>query len=317
MDIAGVDLVAEDISRPLKGPHGEQLGAIVEVNAGPGLLMHLKPAVGEPRPVGRAIVDHLFDENESGRIPVVGVTGSKGKTTVSRLVGRMLKLTGKHVGLACGDGLFFDRRLAKAGNCANWAAAHRVLITRSVEAAVFENGCRTILSEGLAYDRCLVGVVTNIDPDDLEPEFYIESADQLANVYRAQVDLVLDNGVAVLNAADARVAEFAALCDGEVIFFSHDPDAAALQEHLFNSGRAVLLREGRIVLVTGAESSVLSELRLIPMAAHAAPTYQTENVLAAIAAAWALGISRELIRAVIQTFDPSRSEATLSAAINA
>lgn len=305
LDIAGIDLVAEDISRPLR----EQRGAIVEINAGPGLLMHLKPATGESRPVGRAIVDHLFAAGENGRIPIVGVTGSRGKTTVSRLIGRMLKLSGKQVGLACGDGLFFDRRRAKAGNCANWAAAHRVLLTRSVEAAVFENGRRAILSEGLAYDRCSVGIVTNIDPGDIDPEFFIENAEQIANIYRTQVDLVLDDGTAVLNATDSRVAELASLCDGEVMFFSRDPAAAPLSQHLANGGRAVLLHDRQIVLTTGGESSALTEVSLIPMTANAAAAYQTENVLAAVAAAWALGIPRELIRAVIETFDPSRDEA--------
>jgi cyanophycin synthetase len=259
--------------------------------------------------VGRAIVDHLFAEYENGRIPIVGITGSKGKTTVSRLVGRMLKLTGKHVGLACGDGLFFDRRPAKKGNCANRASAHRVLLTRSVEAAVFENGRRTILAEGLAYDRCSIGVVTNIDPNDTDPEFYIEDPEQLVNVFRTQVDLVLGDGVAILNAADPLVADMASLCDGEVIFFSRDADAAPLSDHLFNGGRAVLVRDGRIVLVTGEESVALAELKFISMTTHDAPAFQTENVLAAVASAWALGISRELIRAVIETFDPRRDEA--------
>lgn len=305
LDIAGIDLVAEDISRPLR----EQGGAIVEINAGPGLLMHLKPVTGKPRPVGRAIVDHLFAEGENGRIPIVGVTGSKGKTTVSRLVGRMLKLSGKHVGLACGDGLFFDRRRAKAGNCANWAAAHRVLLTRSVEAAVFENGRRAILSEGLAYDRCSVGIVTNIDPADLDLDFHIDSPDQLINVFRTQVDLTLDDGAAILNATDPLVAELASLCDGEVIFFSREPDAAPLAKHLVSGGRAVMLRNEQIMLVQGTESTLLSEPRLIPMTANAAPAFQAENLLAAIAAAWALGISRELIRAVIESFDPGRDEA--------
>ncbi len=311
LDIAGIDLVAEDISRPLR----EQRGAIVEINAGPGLLMHLKPAVGKPRPVGRAIIDHLFADDENGRIPIVGVTGSKGKTTVSRLVGRMLKLSGKHVGLACGDGLFFDRRRAKAGNCANWASAHRVLLTRSVEAAVFENGRRTILSEGLAYDRCSVGVVTNIDPTDFDPDFHIDSTELLVNVFRTQVDLVLDNGAAVLNASDPLVADFALLCDGEIIFFGRDPDATPLAGHLSNGGRAVLLREHRIMLTVGTESTALTDLNSIPMTANGAPNFQTENVLAAVAAAWALGISHDLIRAVIETFDPIRDEALDKAAL--
>lgn len=305
LDIAGIDLVTESVAWPL----AQQRSAIVEVNAGPGLLMHLKPAIGEPRPVGRAIVDHLFGNEADGRIPIVGVTGSKGKTTVSRLVGRMLKLSGRHVGLACGDGLFFDRRRARDGNRADHASARRVLLTRSVEAAVFENGLRTILADGLAYDRCTVGVVTNMRDDDRDAEFYIDNADQLANVYRTQVDVVLGTGVAVLNADDARVAALAPLCDGEVVFFGRDPETSPLTEHLFNGGRAVLLDGNSIMLATGASAVMLTSLGQLPMTAANAAPFQAENAMAAIAAAWSLGISQELIRAVIETFDPTRDEA--------
>ena len=91
LDIAGIDLVCEAISKPLD----VQRGAIVEVNAGPGLLMHIKPAVGQPRPVGEAIVDHLFEKDEDSRIPVVGVTGSGGKTPVEGLSAHLSRLPGK------------------------------------------------------------------------------------------------------------------------------------------------------------------------------------------------------------------------------
>ena len=304
LDIAGVDLVAEDISRPLE----EQGGAIVEINAGPGLLMHLKPAAGMPRPVGRAIVDHLFSEGDSGRIPIVGITGSKGKTMVARLVARMLKLSGKHVGLACGDGLFFNRRAAQKGNCATWAAGQRVLMTRSVEAAVFENNARSILSEGLAYDKCLVGVVTNIDAAAFDPEFFIDTPEQLVNVFRTQVDVVLPDGVAVLNAGDSLTAGLASLCDGEVIFFGFDPDLPALTEQREQGLRATFIRDGWAVMASGAHEMPLASVATIPVASPEAPLFQTENMLAAVAAAWALGISHELIRAVIQSFVPGHDE---------
>ena len=303
LDIAGVDLVAEDISRPLE----EQGGAIVEINAGPGLLMHLKPAEGTPRPVGRAIVDHLFTENDNGRIPIVGITGSKGKTTVARLVARMLKLSGKHVGLACGDGLFFNRRTAQKGNCATWAAGQRVLMTRSVEAAVFENNARSILSEGLAYDKCSVGVVTNVDAAALDAEFFIGTPELLVNVFRTQVDVVLPDGVAVLNAGDALVAGLAALCDGEVIFFGIDPELPALVEQRTTDSRATFIRDGWVVMASGAHEMPLAQLATMPLAADS-PAFQTENVLAAVATAWALGISHELIRAVMQNFVPGQDE---------
>src|SRR5574343_1329067 len=158
LDIAGIDLVCQDISKPL----ADQGGAIVEVNAGPSLLMHIKPGVGKPRPVGKAIVDNLFAASATGRVPLVGVSGTRGKTAVARLVGHLMHLSGRKVGLACSDGIFLGRRQVQKTDAANWGAGHRLLLNRTVEGAVIENGARTILGEGLAYDRCSVGIVTNI-----------------------------------------------------------------------------------------------------------------------------------------------------------
>ncbi|XQU68267.1 cyanophycin synthetase [Cupriavidus sp. H18C1] len=306
LDIAGIDLVAEDISRPL----AEQGGAIVEVNAGPGLLMHLKPAAGTPRPVGRAIVDHLFPPAadgdapaDDGRIPVVGITGTNGKTVVAKLVARLLQLSGRHTGLACSDGLYLDRRLVEGGDRANWEAATRVLKNRAVEAAVFENDSGTMLSEGLAYDRCLVGVVTNIDTPDHLGHYYIEDAEKMYSVLRTQVDVVLKHGAAVLNARDPLVVEMADLCDGDVIFFGASAELPAIAQHRAAGKRAVYVRDGRIVLATGNSEMPLADVAAIPLTYAGRVGFQTENVLAAVAAAWALGISHELIRAGVMTFD--------------
>ncbi len=307
LDIAGVDLVVEDISKPLE----QQGGAIVEVNSGPGLLMHLKPAAGNVQPIGNAIIDHLFKseaikgENGDaahGRIPIVGVTGTHGKTVVSHLIATLLNLSGKHTGLACGDGLYYANQRVEKGDCANWAAAHRVLLNRAVEAAVFENGSTTILAEGLAYDRCQVGVVTNIAPDDSLPEYYIDDAEHMARVLRTQVDIVLSGGIAVLNAADPLVADMAALCDGEVIFFGVEQTLPVLDYHLEQGKRAVFVRHGQIMLAAGKNEIMLAQVAAIPLTADGQPPFQTENVLAAVAAAWALDISINLIRAGIETF---------------
>ena len=298
LDIAGVDLVAEDISRPLD----EQQGAIVEVNAGPGLLMHLKPASGEPRPIGRAIVDSLFPEGENGRIPIVGITGTNGTNLVARLVAHLLHLSGKRVGLACSTGLYHDQRLVEKGNRATWAAARKVLLNRVAEAAVFENGSDMILSEGLAYDRCQVGVVTDIDPARHFGKYYIETPDQVFNVLRTQVDVVLTDGVAVLNGNDPMAAEMAPLCDGEVIFFGANPDVPAIADHLTQGKRAVLVRDGFVALATGNEEVQLIEVSGIMLAGAGVAGLQIENVLAATGTAWALGLPLELIRAGIETF---------------
>ena len=161
LDIAGIDLVCRDISQPL----ASQGGAIVEVNAGPSLLMHLKPGIGKPRPVGQAIVDNLFAADRSGRIPIIGVSGSRGKTPVARLLAHMLHLSGLRSGLACSAGLYLGNRHIQNKDAANWAGGRRLLLNRGVDAAVIENGSRVILGEGLPYDRCQIGIVTNVLPD--------------------------------------------------------------------------------------------------------------------------------------------------------
>ena len=298
LDIAGIDLVCEDISKPL----AQQGGAIVEVNAGPGLLMHLKPGVGKPRPVGQAIVEHLFPNGGTGRIPIVGVTGSQGKTTVCRLIARLLTLSGKHTGLACSDGLFLDRRQSEKGDRANWEAAHRTLLNRAVEAAVFENGSDTILESGLAYDRCQIGVITNINPEKHIGRRYIETPEQVYNILRTQVDLVLKDGAAVLNAREPMLVEMAPLSDGEVIFFALDPDQPAVMTHREQGGRAVIVRFGQIMLASGQGETALARLVDIPICKHGKDTRQVENVLAAIGAAWALGISNDVMRTGVETF---------------
>lgn len=303
LDIAGVDLVCEDISKPLD----VQQGAIVEVNAGPGLLMHIKPGVGQPRPVGEAIVDHLFAKDEDSRIPVVGVTGSRGKTPVARLIAHLLRISGQYTGLACSQGVFLDGRQVETAEGTNWDAAERVLMNRSVEAAVFENGCRSILADGTVYDRCLVGVVTNVDPELHYGEFYIDSPEKVWNVFRTQVDLVLSYGAAVLNAEDPAVVEMAPLSDGEVIFYAVDAAAAAIAEARAGGKRSVYARDGKLILATGESEEVLattSEVVMLANGADAAPGVLS-NLLAAVAGAWALGISPAMIRAGIKPYDPA------------
>ena len=298
LDIAGVDLVCEDISQPLEG----QGGAIIGVSAGPSLLMHIKPAEGEARPVGKAIVDHLFPNGDDGRIPLVGVTGSYGKTTVSRILARLLTLSGKHTGLACGDGIYLDRRQSEKGNCANWKSANRILMNRAIEAAVFENGSDTILSEGLAYDRCQVGVVTNVDVARHTGHYYIETPEHVFNVLRTQIDLVLPKGAAVLNAKEPMLVEMAPLCDGEVIYFALDPQLPAIAEHLGRGKRAVIVRYGQIMLASDQGEVALARLSDVPLTEGGKNTMQVENILAAVAAAWALDVSLDVMRTGIETF---------------
>jgi cyanophycin synthetase len=296
LDIAGIDLVCEDISRPLE----EQRGAIIEVNSSPGLLAHIKPATGKPREVGKAIVEHLFADGEvSGRIPLVGVTGADGASLVTNLVGTVLYQSGKHVGVANRKGLFLDQRRVTGNDCTRFDAAQRLLINRNVQAAVFESNARAILLEGLPYDRCLVGVVTGMGRVEDVTDLYVRDEDALFNVVRSQVDVVLSEGAAVLNAADPQVVKLAGLCDGGVIFYALDEQNAVLQQHRAAGGRVAFLRDQHIVLAQGAEDApLLGMAKLKPSVAA-----QPEAVLAAAAASWALDVPTDLICAGLRSFE--------------
>ena len=305
LDIAGIDMVALDISKPLQA----QGGAIVEVNAGPGLLMHLKPAVGAPRPVGQAIAEHLFPADDDkdglpGRIPVVGVAGSRDTATVARLIAWLLHLSGHHTGLACSEGMFLDRRCMETTDCTHWEAAHRLLMNKMVQAAVIQSSARTILRDGLAYDRCQVGVVTDMDGVQTLAEFDVHEQDQMTRVLRTQVDVVLAQGASVLNASIAQVADLAPLSDGAVVLYAQDASLPVITAHrASDNGRAVVVKNGRVVLATGTAERALGDLADLTFGRQAVVP-DTDALLAAIGAAWALDIAPDLIAAGIKTFEP-------------
>jgi cyanophycin synthetase len=300
LDIAGIDIVTQDISRPLE----ETKGAIIEVNAGPGLLMHVKPAVGQPRPVGKAIVEHLFGPNESGRIPVVGIVGSHQTTELSQLVAWLLHLSGKRTGLACKDGLYMDQQHLGKTDSRSFEASERLLINRALDAAVFETTPAHILDEGLAYDRCLIGIVTNM-PDTtpaLIDKHDIQTPEQMRTVVRTQIDLVLPEGAAVLNADEEAVTTLAELSDGEVVYYAKQQDNATLMAHLQQGGRAVFCKDGHVTLARGDQETQLFHLDLELIARLLKDGLHISTLLAAVAAAWSLDIAPLLIRAGLKNF---------------
>jgi cyanophycin synthetase len=302
LDIAGVDLVAQDISKPMKA----QGAAIVEVNAGPGLLMHLKPASGPARPVGEAIAEHLFADDTSARIPVVGLLGHADTTGTSHLIGWLLHLQGLRTGLSSAKGLFVGQRCLQDHDGLAWEVAQRLLVNRAVQAAVFETTARQILTEGLPYDRCQVGVVTSMPRADGLQDLYIQSDEQMPNVARTQVDVVLSDGIAVLNADDDAVAALADYCDGEVMFYASSEDNLHLVKHRAAGGRVVFWRDGHLILAHGPrEIDVLNRKLPAIDKFFRDQILRCTEVLASAAAAWALGIPVDLIRAGTKSFGQS------------
>ena len=295
LDIAGIDLVTKDITRPLE----EQRGAIIEVNASPGLLAHIKPGVGQPRPVGAAIVDHLFAAEETGRIPLIGVTGTRGTSLIVRMLCKLLNLSGLHTGAVCSEGMYLDQRRVVSSDCVNWDAGQRLLLNRTVQTALFESNPRMILAEGLAYDKCQIGVVTDMGSLESVKDFDVLDEAGLYKVVRSQVDVVVPTGVAVLHAAHPQVLELADLCDGTVTLYAQDGGLPALAAQLAAGQRAVFVRGNHIVLAEGAIETVLLCLDLLKPATAG----NVDSVLAVAAAAWALNLPVDLICAGLRTFD--------------
>ncbi len=299
LDIAGVDLVAQDIAKPL-GPQG---GAVVEVNAGPGLLMHLKPASGQPRPVGQSIANHLFKPEDNGRIPVVGIMGDGDTTKPAQLVAWLLHLKGLHTGLSCANGLFLNQRQLLAQDGMDWAQAQRLLINRGVQAAVLESDARHLLAQGLPYDRCQIGIVTRMPSASGLDDLYPGGDEKMPGYIRTQIDVVLPEGTAVLNAALPEVAALAAYCDGSVLLYADDEHHDKLQAHRNAGQRVGFWRDGQLVLAQGAkEHLVLSSQRPAVARLLKAGTLSTSDMLVAACAAWALDIGTDLIRAGIKSY---------------
>ena len=297
LDIAGVDVVCRRINRPL----AEQGGGIVEVNAAPGLRMHIAPAEGKARPVGEAIVDMLFDDHRPYRIPIVAITGTNGKTTVTRMIAGIFATMHKYVGMTTTDGIYFNGIQRVKGDCSGPRSAQAVLQHPDVEVAVLETARGGILRNGLGWDQCRVAVVTNVSNDHLGLDG-IESIEDLAVVKQVPVESVASDGYAVLNAEDPTVVEMAEACPGGIIYFGHNPQGRVLSRHLAGGGKAVYLRGGTIILGEGSQETSLVAVAEIPATYGGTIPFQISNSRAAAAAGWGAGCPLDAIRLGLRTF---------------
>jgi len=297
LDICGVDVVAESVLYPLE----DQNGGVVEVNAAPGLRMHLNPSFGKGRAVGEAIIANMYADGDDGRIPVVAVAGTNGKTTTVRLTAHILGVAGNRVGMTNSDGVYVDNLRIDTGDCSGPRSARSVLMHPDVDAAVFETARGGILREGLAFDRCNVAIVTNIGMGDHLGLGYISTVEDLAVVKRVIVQHVHPTGTAVLNAADPIVAEMAASCPGSITYFAEDRNHPVLATHRAQGLRCVYRDGDSIVTAQGGEETRYP-LAAIPLTRNGTITFQVENAMASIAAAWALGLDTDLIRRGLASF---------------
>ena len=297
LDICGIDVVCDSVLQPLE----EQGGGVVEANAAPGLRMHLQPSFGKGRPVGEAIVSSMFKAGDNGRIPLVTVAGTNGKTTTVRLTAHILSCLGLRVGMTNSDGVYIQGKRIDTGDCSGPKSARNVLMHPDVDAAVFETARGGVLREGLAFDRCNVAVVTNIGVGDHLGLSFITTVEDLAVVKRVVVQNVAPDGMAVLNAADPMTAAMAAACPGSVTFFACDPEHPVMATHRAQGQRIVYVENKQIVAVQNQQEWRF-DLASIPITRNGVIGFQVENAMAAIAVAWALNIDWKTIQSGVSSF---------------
>jgi cyanophycin synthetase len=310
LDVCGIDLRLPDISAP-PGGDGKPAGAIIEVNACPGLRMHEAPAEGPSRDVAGAVIDSLYPPGATARIPVVSVTGTNGKTTVVRMVGHILRQAGLAVGMSTTDGVYSAGRLIYHADASGPQSASMVLDDTTAEAAVLETARGGIIRGGLGYDRADVAVITNLGADHLGADG-IDDLDQLIDVKALVAEEITDGGTVVLNADDPAAAAIAdrrrVRAHSPVIrYFSMSADSEVTRRHRLAGGISCELRDGQLVEFEGARERALLSVSELPGAFGGRAPHVVANALAAVAACRALGISAKDIRRALSTFTPGEN----------
>ena len=306
LDVAGLDFVMPDITRSIH----ETGGAIVEVNACPGFRMHLQPSEGTPRNVAAPVIDSLFPGGSPSRIPVIAITGTNGKSTTTRMVAHIMQQTGTKVGFTTSSGIYIDGELIMDGDTTGPKSARVVLSDPLVDVAVLETARGGLLREGLAFERCDVGAVLNIQPDHLGLKG-IETLEDLAHVKSLVVEVVDDAGYSVLNADDPLTTAMRDRAGGKIAFFSMQGSNAPehLARHIAAGGLALVceptLVGDELVVYDGGQRLPLIRARDIPATLGGLARVNVQNALAAAAIAFAAGAPLPLIRAGLASFTAS------------
>jgi cyanophycin synthetase len=310
LDVAGIDFIAPDITRSVH----ETGGGVVEVNAAPGFRMHLAPSVGEPRDVARAVIDQLYPKGSRARIPIVAVTGTNGKSTVGRMLAAIFSRQGLMVGLTNTSGVYVGSERLVAADASGPKSARMVLSDPTVAIAVLETARGGILREGLAFDRCDVGVVLNVAADHLGLKG-VDTVEDLAKVKSVVTESVSRRGLSVLNGDDPHTLRMARHAGGRVAFFTMTSGrelSPHLQKHLAQGGLVAALegsmRGGRIVLLEGDTRTEVIEADEMPAAMGGAASFNLQNAMAATLAARGLKVPLEIVREALRGFGSSFEE---------
>ncbi|WP_010681140.1 cyanophycin synthetase [Acetivibrio cellulolyticus] len=302
LDIAGIDVCCDDISKPLYN----QNGAIIEVNAAPGLRMHIYPTIGKSRNVASDVLDMMFPEGEAHSIPIVSVTGTNGKTTTTRLIAHTLELQGKTVGMTTTSGIYIGDECILKGDNTGFVSARMLLSNKSIDAAVLETARGGLVRKGLGYDLADVGVITNVSEDHLGIDG-VDTAEDLASAKSLVIEAVKPKGYAVINADDGFARYFMDRAKSKVILFSKDKHSSIMQDHISQGKRAVYLDGGEIFLVKKGVTIQLAKTKDIPITFGGILECNIENCLAAVSALWGLDMPLETIKAGLVSFLPDTS----------
>jgi cyanophycin synthetase len=303
LDICGIDVMATDLRTPVS----ENGGAILEVNAAPGFRMHIEPAEGLPRNVAEPVVDMLFPKGSAGRIPIIAVTGTNGKTTTTRLIAHIAKSAGKKTGYTTSDGVYIQNQLMMKGDCTGPISSQFVLKDPTVDFAVLECARGGILKAGLAFQNCEVAVITNVAADHIGLGG-INSVEQMAKVKAVVAETVFPHGYAVLNADDDLVYKMKNDLKCNIALFSMDENNPRIKEHCAGHGLACVFENGFVTIMKGTWKIRVLPARDIPLTFEGKAVHNINNCLPAVLATYLYrDINIDDIRTGLQTFVPSEN----------
>lgn len=297
LDICGIDMIANDITKPLKASGA----SVIEVNASPGFRMHLSPSVGKPRNVGQDVANMLFPNGSNGRIPIIAVTGTNGKTTTTRIAAHLMRQGGACVGYTTTDGIYIDGQMIEQGDCSGPESARTVLKDPTVDIAVLETARGGMLRSGLAFDQCDVGIVTNVASDHLGLND-ICTLEQMTRVKAIVPKSVKPDGYAVLNAGNDESYYMKDDISCNIALFSITPDNERIQMHRKAGGLACVLNNGFITICNSNDEITVESAVNIPATFGGKCTFMIENILGAVLAAYTQGIDVEKIAAGLRSF---------------
>lgn len=303
LDICGIDVMTTDISKPLE----ETGGAVLEVNAGPGFRMHLAPTSGLPRNVAAPVIDKLFPQGSSSRIPIVAVTGTNGKTTTTRLIAHMAKMKGFKVGYTTSDGVYIQNRMLMKGDCTGPASAEFVLKDPTVNFAVLECARGGLLRAGLGFHTCDIGIVTNVASDHLGLKG-IHTIEQLAKVKGVIPETVVKDGYAILNADDDLVYDMRRSVQCNVALFSMDEDNPRIKAMQKLGGISAVYENGYITICRGEWKLRVIKAVNVPLTYGGRATFMIQNVLPAVITAYIKGFTIDEMKVALETFIPSAAQ---------